>query len=215
MREASEQGWKHLTHVKNVKLSFLRLLSVHLEFKLIYLLQCLSWSLWLQCGDTQLLRVRELHRRLAFRPVGWHGVQLSASKSHFPGTASTEHVGFIDILYVSIYINFSLSLSPSFPCLCLMWFQAINKGPSRLPGSTVDIRIPNRLAGSGADMFHIIETQVDANSSLSKLFIQPKLLFISLFTCRQPHSELIYPTYSCQPCFSSGHSCLYSPQRTL
>uniref|UniRef100_A0A8D0CNV0 Integrin, alpha 9 n=1 Tax=Sander lucioperca TaxID=283035 RepID=A0A8D0CNV0_SANLU len=40
-------------------------------------------------------------------------------------------------------------------------FQAINKGPSRLPGSTVDIRIPNRLAGSGADMFHIIETQVD------------------------------------------------------
>uniref|UniRef100_A0A3Q3NHA7 Integrin, alpha 9 n=1 Tax=Mastacembelus armatus TaxID=205130 RepID=A0A3Q3NHA7_9TELE len=42
-------------------------------------------------------------------------------------------------------------------------FQAINKGPSRLPGSTVDIRIPNRLAGSGADMFHIIETQVNAN----------------------------------------------------
>ncbi|XP_053188567.1 integrin alpha-9 [Scomber japonicus] len=39
-------------------------------------------------------------------------------------------------------------------------FQAINNGPSRLPGSTVDIRIPNRLAGSGADMFHIIETQV-------------------------------------------------------
>ncbi|KAK2824157.1 hypothetical protein Q5P01_021332 [Channa striata] len=39
-------------------------------------------------------------------------------------------------------------------------FQAINKGPSRLPGSTVDIRIPNRLAGSGADMFHILETQV-------------------------------------------------------
>ncbi|KAG7230126.1 hypothetical protein INR49_009846, partial [Caranx melampygus] len=30
-------------------------------------------------------------------------------------------------------------------------FQAINKGPSRLPGSTVDIRIPNRLAGNGAD----------------------------------------------------------------
>uniref|UniRef100_A0A672JHL0 Uncharacterized protein n=1 Tax=Salarias fasciatus TaxID=181472 RepID=A0A672JHL0_SALFA len=39
-------------------------------------------------------------------------------------------------------------------------FQAINKGPSRLPGSTVDIRIPNRLAGNGADMFHVIETQV-------------------------------------------------------
>lgn len=45
-----------------------------------------------------------------------------------------------------------------------MWFQAINKGPSRLPSSTVDIRIPNRLAGSGADMFHVIETQVDAKS---------------------------------------------------
>ncbi|XP_029031137.1 integrin alpha-9 [Betta splendens] len=39
-------------------------------------------------------------------------------------------------------------------------FQAINKGPSRLPGSTVDIRIPNRLAGSGADMFHAVESQV-------------------------------------------------------
>ncbi|XP_077468611.1 integrin alpha-9 [Stigmatopora argus] len=39
-------------------------------------------------------------------------------------------------------------------------FQVINNGPSRLPGSTVDIRIPNRLAGNGADMFHIVETQV-------------------------------------------------------
>uniref|UniRef100_A0A671K6M3 Integrin alpha-9-like n=1 Tax=Sinocyclocheilus anshuiensis TaxID=1608454 RepID=A0A671K6M3_9TELE len=39
-------------------------------------------------------------------------------------------------------------------------FQVINNGPSRLPGSTVDIRIPNRLAGNGADMFHIIDTQV-------------------------------------------------------
>ncbi|XP_035982389.1 integrin alpha-9 [Fundulus heteroclitus] len=39
-------------------------------------------------------------------------------------------------------------------------FQAINKGPSRLPGSTVDIRIPNRIAGNGADMFHVMETQV-------------------------------------------------------
>uniref|UniRef100_A0A8C9WQA0 Integrin, alpha 9 n=1 Tax=Sander lucioperca TaxID=283035 RepID=A0A8C9WQA0_SANLU len=74
-------------------------------------------------------------------------------------------------------------------------FQAINKGPSRLPGSTVDIRIPNRLAGSGADMFHIIETQVDANSSLSTLFIQPQSLFISLFT-----------SYACLSCFSSWHS---------
>uniref|UniRef100_A0A3Q3W728 Uncharacterized protein n=1 Tax=Mola mola TaxID=94237 RepID=A0A3Q3W728_MOLML len=36
-------------------------------------------------------------------------------------------------------------------------FQAINKGPSRLPGSTVDIRIPNRLAGNGADMFHVAD----------------------------------------------------------
>lgn len=69
-----------------------------------------------------------------------------------------------------LYIFTSIFLVSIFPCLCLMWFQAINKGPSRLPGSTVDIRIPNRLAGSGADMFHIIETQVDANSSLSTLF---------------------------------------------
>ncbi|KAJ7984958.1 hypothetical protein DPEC_G00360140 [Dallia pectoralis] len=39
-------------------------------------------------------------------------------------------------------------------------FQVINNGPSRLPGSMVNIRIPNRLAGNGADMFHIIDTQV-------------------------------------------------------
>ncbi|MCJ8730858.1 hypothetical protein PDJAM_G00189280 [Pangasius djambal] len=39
-------------------------------------------------------------------------------------------------------------------------FQVINNGPSRLPGSTVDIRIPNMLVGNGADMFHIIDTQV-------------------------------------------------------
>uniref|UniRef100_W5L2A1 Integrin, alpha 9 n=1 Tax=Astyanax mexicanus TaxID=7994 RepID=W5L2A1_ASTMX len=39
-------------------------------------------------------------------------------------------------------------------------FQVINNGPSRLPGSTVEIRIPNRLVGNGADMFHIIDTQV-------------------------------------------------------
>uniref|UniRef100_A0A671SID1 Integrin alpha-9-like n=1 Tax=Sinocyclocheilus anshuiensis TaxID=1608454 RepID=A0A671SID1_9TELE len=39
-------------------------------------------------------------------------------------------------------------------------FQVINNGPSRLPGSTVNIRIPNRLTGNGADMFHIIDTQV-------------------------------------------------------
>uniref|UniRef100_A0A6Q2ZP07 Integrin alpha-2 domain-containing protein n=1 Tax=Esox lucius TaxID=8010 RepID=A0A6Q2ZP07_ESOLU len=39
-------------------------------------------------------------------------------------------------------------------------FQVINNGPSRLPGSMVDIRIPNRLVGNGADMFHIIDTQV-------------------------------------------------------
>ncbi|ROI46698.1 Integrin alpha-9 [Anabarilius grahami] len=39
-------------------------------------------------------------------------------------------------------------------------FQVINNGPSRLPGSTMDIRIPNRLAGNGPDMFHIIDTQV-------------------------------------------------------
>uniref|UniRef100_A0A674NZX4 Integrin, alpha 9 n=1 Tax=Takifugu rubripes TaxID=31033 RepID=A0A674NZX4_TAKRU len=43
-------------------------------------------------------------------------------------------------------------------------FQVLLPGPSRLPGSTVDIRIPNRLVGNGADMFHIIETQVDASN---------------------------------------------------
>ncbi|XP_066546619.1 integrin alpha-9 [Amia ocellicauda] len=39
-------------------------------------------------------------------------------------------------------------------------FQVINNGPSSLPGSTVHIRIPNRLVGSGADMFHILDTEV-------------------------------------------------------
>lgn len=82
------------------------------------------------------------------------------------------------------------------PWVRVMWFQAINKGPSRLPGSTVDIRIPNRLAGNGADMFHIIETQVDANSSLSTLFTQPKSLFITSNTCRKPHFELAYSAHA-------------------
>lgn len=100
---------------------------------------------------------------------------------------------------------------------CVMCFQAINKGPSRLPGSRVDIRIPNRLTGNGAEMFHIIETQVDASSSPSTLFIQTKLLFISLFTCRKPHFLLIYPAKAYQSCLfcSSWHSCLYPLQRIL
>lgn len=157
----------------------------------------------LQCGYPELLRVRKLHRRLALCPVGGHGVQLSASQSHVPGTACSNHTGFSVFLYFSIYSLLFSFVSVSL-CLSLMWFQAINKGPSRLPGSTVDIRIPNRLAGSGADMFHIIETQVDANSSQSTLFIQPRPLFISLLTCRQPHFELIHPTYTSPPCFSSS-----------
>lgn len=79
-----------------------------------------------------------------------------------------QHIAAHRILqyyYMFLYI-FTFFFVPILPRLCVMWSQAINKGPSRLPGSTVDIRIPNRLAGSGADMFHIIETQVDANSSL-------------------------------------------------
>lgn len=70
----------------------------------------------LQRGDTELLRVWKLHRCLAFRPVGRHGVQLSASQSHFPGTDITEHIGFSVFLNVSLYIHFSFPLSPS---LCL------------------------------------------------------------------------------------------------
>uniref|UniRef100_A0A8K9XIB4 Integrin, alpha 9 n=1 Tax=Oncorhynchus mykiss TaxID=8022 RepID=A0A8K9XIB4_ONCMY len=42
-------------------------------------------------------------------------------------------------------------------------FQVINNGPSRLPGSIVDIRIPNRLAGNGADMFLIMDSQGRGN----------------------------------------------------
>lgn len=128
----------------------------------------LSWPLWLQRGDTQLVRVRKLHRCLTFRPTGRHGVQLSASQSHVPGSAVPDHVGSLLFWCVSLCIHSSLLLSPSFSLL-LMWFQAINKGPSRLLGSTVDIRIPNRLVGNGADMFHIIESQVHASGSLCYL----------------------------------------------
>lgn len=85
-----------------------------------------------------------------------------------------------------LFVHVPLVRPHHFFFLLLMWFQAINKGPSRLLGSTVDIRIPNRLFGSGADMFHIIETQVDANSSPSVLFTVPGSLFITLSTCRQP-----------------------------
>ncbi|XP_033856364.1 integrin alpha-9-like isoform X2 [Acipenser ruthenus] len=39
-------------------------------------------------------------------------------------------------------------------------FQVINNGPSRLPGSTVHILLPNRLGSSGAEMLHVQETVV-------------------------------------------------------
>ncbi|XP_062851911.1 integrin alpha-9 isoform X2 [Trichomycterus rosablanca] len=39
-------------------------------------------------------------------------------------------------------------------------FQVINNGPSRLPGSIVNIRIPNRMTSNGADMFHILNLKV-------------------------------------------------------
>ncbi|MBN3288641.1 ITA9 protein, partial [Polyodon spathula] len=39
-------------------------------------------------------------------------------------------------------------------------FQVINRGPSRLPGSTVHIMLPNRLGSSGAEMLHVQETVV-------------------------------------------------------
>lgn len=39
-------------------------------------------------------------------------------------------------------------------------FQVLNNGPSRLPSSNLEIRIPNRLVSNGADMFHIINIQV-------------------------------------------------------
>uniref|UniRef100_A0A8C2L7F1 Integrin, alpha 9 n=1 Tax=Cyprinus carpio TaxID=7962 RepID=A0A8C2L7F1_CYPCA len=53
-------------------------------------------------------------------------------------------------------------------------FQVINNGRSRLPGSTVDIRIPNRLAGNGADMFHIIDTQVSEGRGNCTWYRNPK-----------------------------------------
>ncbi|KAM6956322.1 integrin alpha-9 [Aplochiton taeniatus] len=52
-------------------------------------------------------------------------------------------------------------------------FQVINNGPSRLPGSIMDIRIPNRLAGNGPDMFHIMDTQVTDNRGNCTLHRNP------------------------------------------
>lgn len=48
----------------------------------------MSLLISLQCCDSELLHVRELHRRLAIRPAGGLEVQLSASQSHVPGAAA-------------------------------------------------------------------------------------------------------------------------------
>uniref|UniRef100_A0A8C2IMV2 Integrin, alpha 9 n=1 Tax=Cyprinus carpio TaxID=7962 RepID=A0A8C2IMV2_CYPCA len=61
-------------------------------------------------------------------------------------------------------------------------FQVINNGPSRLPGSTVDIRIPNRLTSNGADMFHIIDTQVSEGRGNCTWHRNPK-------PCTIPHDK--------------------------
>uniref|UniRef100_A0A8C5CAT4 Integrin, alpha 9 n=1 Tax=Gadus morhua TaxID=8049 RepID=A0A8C5CAT4_GADMO len=47
-------------------------------------------------------------------------------------------------------------------------FQVINNGPSRLPGSTVDIRLPNRLSGSGADIQRTMVANGRGNCTLHK-----------------------------------------------
>ncbi|TRY97608.1 hypothetical protein DNTS_004743, partial [Danionella cerebrum] len=59
-------------------------------------------------------------------------------------------------------------------------FQVINNGPSRLPGSSLDIRIPNRLAASGADMFHILNTQVSDGRGNCSWYRNPKPCSIPL-----------------------------------
>ncbi|XP_062318876.1 integrin alpha-9 [Osmerus eperlanus] len=57
-------------------------------------------------------------------------------------------------------------------------FQVINRGPSRLPGSMVDIRIPSRLSGSGAEMFHIIDTQVSDGRGNCSVHRNPNPCFL-------------------------------------
>lgn len=79
----------------------------------------------LQCRDPELLRVRELHRRLAIRPAGGHEVQLPASQSHFPGAAAAAAAGACITAcrmlgMRSIFLNFSFPLC-YFSFLCLMF----------------------------------------------------------------------------------------------
>lgn len=110
-------------------------------------------------------------------------VLLEDMECHFQPLNLTFQVSQAQIIqgfwhfYMFLYMFTLLFFLTIFSCLCAMLFQAINNGPSRLPGSTVDIRIPNRLAGSGADMFHIIETQVDANSTLSAIYLGQLIIY--------------------------------------
>lgn len=94
--------------------ALLKTISEWILNKWLHHILCLSWSLRLQCGDTNLLRVWKLHRCLALRPVGRHGVQLSASQSHLPGTVIAEHIVFSVFWHVSLDIHF-FSFVPIFP----------------------------------------------------------------------------------------------------
>lgn len=153
----------------------------------------------LQRGDTRLFLVWKLRRCLSFHPVRRHEMQLSASQPDLPGTSSF----YFKIFPYIVSVSFSLFF---FSCFFLV-VQAINKGPSRLPGSTVDIRIPNRLAGNGPDMFHVVETQVGPNSCPSTLSIQQELLFNVYFTRRK--QQVFYFPY---PYLFTTHDGIRSPK---
>lgn len=70
----------------------------------------MSLLISLQCCDSKLLHVRELHRRLAIRPAGGHEVQLSASQSHFPGAAAGTFKAY-RMFGVAHFSQFSFPLS--------------------------------------------------------------------------------------------------------
>lgn len=77
----------------------------------------MSLLISLQCCDSELLHVRELHRGFAIRPAGGHEVQLSASQSHFPGAAAgTYIIAYRKFSMRYILLNF-LFLCPIFPSL--------------------------------------------------------------------------------------------------
>lgn len=120
----------------------------HQNMQHIILAPCKHISLSLSLSLTTLSLLLSLFRSLTLL---CHSLSIPVSHPPF---------SFFLPPHVLSYLNPQSFLSLIFLFASFTFFQVINNGPSRLPGSIVDIRIPNRLAGNGADMFHIMDTQV-------------------------------------------------------